>query len=349
MTEKQYGGASSFGFKNKGIGNKVSSGVVVKTSKEKRVEIDEDSDEGISKDVLKNYMKSGEISKNVDAFIRTIVKKDVLLMEIAEKIEDKIVELGGKIAFPTNLSIDENAAHYTPVIGDITKASGLLKVDYGVEVEGFIADRAIAFDLTDDKRHTEMIKLNEFALESALSRLEIGSPVKVIGNTISEIVEAHNASPDSQNGRFKVIINLAGHGLDKDDIHSGLTVSNLKNENNLELRDMAIAIEPFLTTGRGEIYEGKPSEIYVLSEEKLPRDKDARNLLEFIIENYRTKPFCKRWLVKAGLTKFNFALSLLIKEGIVYNFPVLVEKEKKPVSQAEHTVIFADKVYITTK
>jgi len=286
-------------------------------------------------------MKAGEISKKVDSYIRTIVKKDVLLIEIAEKIEDKIIELGGKIAFPTNLSIDENAAHYTPTIGDTTKAGGLLKVDYGVEVEGFIADRAIAFDLTDDKRYDEMIKLNEFALESALNKLEVGSSVKIIGNTISEIVE--------KDGRFKIIKNLAGHGLDEDNIHSGLTVSNLKNENNFELKDMAIAIEPFLTTGRGEIYEGKPSEIYVLSEEKLPRDKDARNLLEFISENYRTKPFCKRWLVKAGLTKFNFALSLLIKEGIVYNFPVLVEKEKKPVSQAEHTVIFADKVYITTK
>jgi methionyl aminopeptidase len=296
------------------------------------------------------YMKAGEISKKVDAFIRTIIKKDVLLLEIAEKIEDKIINLGGKIAFPTNLSIDENAAHYTPIIDDTTKASGLLKVDYGVEVEGFIADRAIAFDLTDDKRYSEMIKLNELALESALNKLKIGSPVKVIGNTISEIVEAHNrVSPEGQNGRFKVIKNLAGHGLDEDSIHSGLTVSNLKNENNFELKDMAIAIEPFLTTGRGEIYEGKHSEIYMLSEEKLPRDRDARALLEFIIENYRTKPFCKRWLAKAGLTKFNFALSLLIKEGILYNFPVLVEKEKKPVSQAEHTVIFADKVYVTTK
>lgn len=341
MTEKNYGGANSFGFKDKIVGSKNSSGAIVKVSKEKKVEIDEDSDEGISKDVLKNYIKAGEISRKVDEFIRTIVKKDVLLLEMADKIEDKIIELGGNIAFPTNLSIDENAAHYTPIIGDLTKASGLLKVDYGVEVGGFIADRAIAFDLTEDKRHEEMIKLNELVLKSVLDKLEIGSPVKVVGNTISEMVE--------KDGRFKVIKNLAGHGLDEDNIHSGLTVSNIKNENNLELKDIAIAIEPFLTTGRGEIYEGKPSEIYVLSEEKLPRDRDARNLLEFIIENYRTKPFCKRWLAKAGLTKFNFALSLLIKEGILYNFPVLVEKEKKPVSQAEHTIVFADKAYVTTK
>ena len=338
MTEKNYGGANSFGMKDKNVKNKHGAAEVKVVDKKEKAEIELSE---MSDKEIKSYMKAGEISKELDVFIHGIVKKDVLLLEIADKIEDKIIELGGKIAFPTNLSIDENAAHYTPIIGDTTKASGLLKVDYGVEVEGFIADRAISLDLTDDKRHSDMIKLNEWALESALNELKIGSPVKIIGNTISSIVQ--------KDGRFKVITNLSGHGLDEDNIHPGLTVSNLKNENNYELKDVAIAIEPFLTAGKGEIYEGKPSEIYVVSEERLPRDRDARKLLEFITNNYRTKPFCKRWLAKAGLTKFNFALSLLIKERILYNFPILIEKDKKPVSQAEHTVIFADKVWVTTK
>ncbi len=112
---------------------------------------------------------------------------------------------------------------------------------------------------------------------------------------------------------------------------------------------MAIAIEPFLTTGAGEIFEGKPSEIYILQEEKLPRDRDARKMLEFISENYRTKPFCKKWIERSGLAKPNYCLSILVKEGILYNFPVLIEKDKKPVSQVEHTVVFADKVYVTTR
>lgn len=338
MTEKNYGGASSFGMKDKVIKDKQGVAEVKVLNKKEKVEIELSE---MSKKEIASYIKAGEISKKVDSYLRGIVKKDVLLLEIAEKIESKIVELGGKMAFPTNLSIDENAAHYTPVVGDTTKASGLLKVDFGVEIDGFIADRAISFDLTDDKRYAEMIKLNELVLESALKELNIGSSVKVIGNTISEIVE--------KDGRYKVIRNLAGHGLDEDNIHPGLTVSNLRNENNFELKDLAIAIEPFLTEGRGEIYEGKLSEIYVLQQEKTPRDRSAREMLDFIIENYRTKPFCKRWLVKAGLKNFNFSLSVLVKEGILYNFPVLVEKERKPISQAEHTVIFADKVYVTTR
>jgi methionyl aminopeptidase len=296
----------------------------------------------MEKNELANYIKAGEISKKVKEYMKEIVKKDVLVVEIADKIEDKIRELGGEIAFPTNISIDEVAAHYTPSAKDELKANGLIKIDIGVEVDGFIADTAVSFDLTDDGRHKEMIDLNNKVLEEAIKKLKIGSPLKVIGNTISEIVGAHS-------GGFKVVRNLSGHGLDEDNIHAGITVSNLKNENELELKDIAIAIEPFLTTGRGEIFEGKASEIYVLQEEKPPRDRDARDMLKFILEKYRTKPFCKRWIEKAGLAKPNYCLSVLVREGILHNFAVLVEKERKPVSQAEHTVVFADKVYVTTR
>lgn len=302
---------------------------------------EDDESEGISPEALKSYMKAGEISKKVKEYMKEIVKKDVLVLEIADKIEAKIKELGGDMAFPTNISIDEVAAHYTPTARDETKASGLLKVDIGVEVDGFIADTAVSFDLTDDKRHSDMIKVNNEALEVALKELKVGSPLKVIGNTISSFVE--------KDGRYKVIRNLTGHGLDKDNIHAGVTVSNLKNESEFELEDTAIAIEPFLTEGKGEIFEGKLSEIFVLQQEKLPRDRDSRDMLNYIKRNYKTKPFCKRWIERAGLAKPNYCISLLVKEGILYNFPVLVEKERKPVSQAEHTVVFADKVYVTTK
>lgn len=321
--------------------NKPADAKYLKGSKASRDEDDES--EGISKEALKNYIKAGEISKKVKEYMKEIVKKDVLLVEIADKIEAKIKELGGDMAFPTNISIDEIAAHYTPTARDETKASGLLKVDIGVEVDGFIADTAVSFDLTDDKRHMEMINLNNLALETALKELKIGSPLKVIGNTISSTVE------EKGKGKFKVIRNLTGHGLDKDNIHAGVSVSNLKNENEFELEDTAIAIEPFLTEGIGEIFEGKLSEIFVLQQEKLSRDRDARDMLNFIKRNYKTKPFCKRWLERAGLAKPNYCISLLVKEGIIYNFPVLVEKERKPVSQAEHTVVFADKVYVTTR
>ncbi|VVB80423.1 Methionine aminopeptidase [uncultured archaeon] len=337
MTEKNYGGANSFGYKGSSAQKSGSSASSVKSDKKEKKEVVKTA---ISQDVIDCYLKAGKICAEVREYTKKIVKKDVNVLEIAEKIEAKIEELGGSNAFPVNISIDEVAAHYTPILDDKIVASGLFKVDFGVEVDGYIADNAISFDLTDDKRYTEMIKVNEKALNDALDLLEIGSSVKVIGNTISKVV--------SDSG-YKIITNLSGHSLNQDDLHAGLTISNLPNQNEFPLEDIAIAIEPFLTTGKGEIYEGKPSEIYILQADKLPRDRDARKVLEFIKENYRTKPFCKRWLQKAGLPKVNFALSMLVRDGILHNFGVLIEKDKKPVSQAEHSVLFADKVYVYTR
>jgi len=337
MPADEFGKADSFGF------GKIDSAKHLKNKSVKEKETESGAEKGNMDEAEKeSYLKAGKIAQQVIKFAKGFIKKDMLLIDVAEKIEGKIIELGGAIAFPVNTSIDEVTAHYTPSKNDLLKATGLLKIDLGVEVNGFIADCAFSFDFSEDGRYKDMIKMNETILESVLAELKVGSPVKIIGNKISDMLKGSG---------YQVIKNLAGHSLAKDDIHPGLTVSNYRNENNFELSKIAIAIEPFLTIddAAGEIYEGKTSEIYVLQQDKMPRDREARKLLEFVKENYRTKPFCKRWLEKAGLTKFNFALVTLIREGILYNFPVLIEKQKKPVSQFEHSVIFADKVYVTTR
>lgn len=337
MVEKSYGGSTSFGFKDKATKTEIKKDVpVVKAStKQEKVEI-----EPMDKEQFNAYIEAGKIAKQVVDYAKKIIKKDMLLIDIANKIDDKIFELGAEPAFPVNLSLNEVAAHYTPSMSDETKAEGLLKVDIGVDVDGMIADTAFSLDLTEDGRFKDMIKENERILEAAISKLEVGSKVSVVGNTISK---------ELKGSQYRIIKNLSGHSLDEYEVHSGLTISNYENESSFELNEVAIAIEPFLTTGKGEIYEGKPSEIFVLQKEGRPRDKESRAVLEFIKENFYTKPFCRRWLEQEKLPMLNFALRTLVKEGILHNFPVLIEVDKKPVSQAEHTVIFKDKIYVTTR
>jgi methionyl aminopeptidase len=105
----------------------------------------------MDKKIAENILKAGQIEKQVKEYAKNFIKKDMPLIEIAEKIESKIVELGGKVAFPTNLSINEIAAHYTPSYNDETKATGLLKVDLGVHIDGWIADSAFSIDLENSK------------------------------------------------------------------------------------------------------------------------------------------------------------------------------------------------------
>ena len=341
MTEKSYGGNVGFGMKEKNIKESGAS-KELKVKKEKKSEMNEEyADFNLSREEIENYIKAGQIGKEVRKFTKGFIKPKMKLIEIAEKIENKIKELGGECAFPTNLSLNEIAAHYTPNLNDETIAEGLLKIDIGISFKGAIADFAFSLDLTEDGKYGEMIKLNEKILEAELSVIKSGVTIGEIGEQVSELLE---------NTGFSVIKNLSGHSLGEDVIHAGLTIPNYPNTNTTELKNIAIAIEPFLTTGQGMVYDGKPSEIYMLQAEGQTRDNDARKLLEFVKENYKTRPFCKRWLEKAGLKKVSFSLLMLTRQGILHNFPVLVEKSKLPVSQAEHTaLILKDKVIITTK
>ena len=80
------------------------------------------------------------------------------------------------------------------------------------------------------------------------------------------------------------------------------------------------------------------------------RSPFAREVLNFIGENYQTLPFTKRWLVKEfGLGKTSLAIRELMNNGILDQFPPLPEKNKGIVTQAENTFLIDDKVEVLTK
>ena len=297
-----------------------------------------------------SYVKAGEIARAVREFARGLIEPGALLIDIAEGVDEKIFELGGEPAFPVNLSLNEVAAHYTPAPGDDKIAEGILKVDLGVAVDGFIADCAFSVDLSEDGEFGEMIELNEKILEAAGKVVKSGMEVRDVGDAVQSMLEEWNSERGSS---FAVIKSLSGHELGKDKIHAGLTISNYRNENKRVIDDMAFAIEPFVTSGDGDIYEGPVGGIYVLRGEGNVRDRNGREVLKFIKEKYRTRPFCLRFLVKEfsdlSVGKLKLVLSGMVKQGILYEYPMLIEKSRKSVSQAENSfVIFEGNVSCIT-
>jgi len=285
-------------------------------------------------------LKAGEIAKQVREFAKSIVKLNMPLLEIAEKIESKIIELGGKPAFPVNLSINEIAAHYTPSYNDETKAHGLLKTDFGVSVDGFVADTAFSLDLENSKENQKMIDASEKALKNAIEKTKNGVSLWEIGKTIQQTIESYDFSP---------IINLSGHEMKKYDLHAGLTIPNIDNKSSEKITKGLYAIEPFATNGNGKVTEGRLSGIYLLINDKNVRNAEARKILNFITEEYKTLPFCSRWIVKKFGIKSLFALRQLEDNGNLHQYPQLVEVSKAKVSQAENTILIDDKVIVTTE
>ncbi|MCX6746717.1 MAG: type II methionyl aminopeptidase [Candidatus Pacearchaeota archaeon] len=287
-----------------------------------------------------NAIKAGEIASQVKQFAKSFIKADMPLLEIAEKIESQIIKLGGKPAFPVNLSINEIAAHYTPSYNDLTVAKGLLKVDFGVHIDGFIADVAFSLDLENNEENKKLIKASEKALKNAVQKTKLGIPIGEIGKAIQDSIESEGFSP---------IINLSGHEMQKYELHAGITIPNIDNKKTEKLQKGLYAIEPFVTTGTGKVYDGKPSGIYSLIDSKNVRNPSAREVLNFVEEEYQTLPFCSRWIVKKFGIKSLFALKQLEDNRNLNHFQHLIEASHNKVSQSEETILVDDKITITTE
>jgi methionyl aminopeptidase len=189
---------------------------------------------------------AGKIASETKKYARKIIVKNMPLLEIAEKIENKIFELGGKPAFPVNLSINEIAAHFTPSFDDEKKADGLLKVDLGVHIDGWIADTAFSLDLENSEKNKRLIEASKNALEKVEKIMNKGITLNKIGETIEKEINEKGFNP---------IANLSGHSMEKYDLHAGMTIPNVKNNSTIKIEEGIFAIEHFATNVSGKVYE----------------------------------------------------------------------------------------------
>lgn len=281
-------------------------------------------------EIIGKYVMAGKILSQVRSEAKDRIKVGVSLLEIAEFVESRAVELGADgSAFPCNISRNDEAAHATPLAGDETVfAEDVIKLDLGVHVGGYIADSAITIDLSGN--YTDLVKASEAALEAAINTVCNGVNTAEIGAVIEDTIISHG---------FKPIGNLTGHGLAQYIPHAHPSIPNRHVSNGVELRTGDfIAIEPFATDGVGKVVDGMLTEIFQVIRKKPVRLPAARVLLKEL-EQYSTLPFAKRWLKSPQL---DFALMQLEKAGIVHSYPVLKEVGGGMVSQAEHTVIVTD-------
>ena len=281
---------------------------------------------------MDDYIKSGEICKKAREYGASLLEEGAKFIDIAEKIEAKIINLGGKPAFPVDIGIGYVAAHDSPAFNDerTLKKGDVVKLDLGVHVNGAISDTAITVEIDSDE-HKGLIRSAEEALNKAIEIARPGVEIRIIGKTIQETIQKHGFSP---------IINLSGHGVDLYEVHTKPTIPNYDNGDKTGLKEGQIfAIEPFATTGEGRVTEGKPSGIYELIGEKSVRDKMARVILSFIMTEYSTLPFSERWLIKKFGTNVKLPLLLLEREGVIRQFRILPEISKGCVAQAERTII----------
>jgi methionyl aminopeptidase len=250
-------------------------------------------------------------------------------------VEEFIRNEGGKVAFPVNVAVNEVAAHYTPRPGEKTKFQhgDLVKIDVGAHVEGRIGDTAKTVEV-ETNIYEGLILAAKRSLESAIEVVRGGITLATIGSIVERTMNSMG---------FKPIVNLTGHSIERFNLHAGLSVPNYDDRSKDYIPPGTIvAIEPFATTGLGEVQSWKRSNIYRFVRPRGKLKEGQEKAMKILQENSGGLPFSERWL-SLSLEKPEKPLRGLVRAGSVYSYPILRESSGGMVSQWEHTLYVTEK------
>ncbi|NPA76516.1 MAG: type II methionyl aminopeptidase [Candidatus Diapherotrites archaeon] len=253
-------------------------------------------------------------------------------LKIADAVESVIYDSDAKPAFPCNVSPDHWAAHNAPTDDRPTDLSGarLVKIDTGAHVDGWIGDSAFTFVFDEAAR--DVAAAAKAALEAAMHKIRPGVSVSDVGREISRVAKEYGVRPVS---------NLGGHQIDRFILHAGLFVPNVPEGSAVFQEGMVVAVEPFMSTGRGYVRNGPVVNIFSLESTKA-RSRGAKMVVKYVSEEFGPLPFAEKWVLRKFGRSARIYLYELAKTGSIYQYPILVDSPGSVVGQFE-TTFYVDK------
>ncbi len=288
--------------------------------------------------IPEQYFRAGRITREVRQWVKGRVIPGSGYVEVCEQVEREILSRGGKPAFPTGIGVNSVTAHYAPQVGDDGKVGekDVVKVDFGVHVEGYIADTSIT--ITFNPEYQLLLQATEGALRAAIELLKHDQRIGEVGKAIHAEAARYG---------FKTISNLSGHTLDRYVVHAGKSIPNVYIPNLPTLkRNEVFAVEPFLTTSRAEGYvvDSPRTTIFALLGRRKLGNKELDELVEFLWNERKTLPFTPRWFLEEYKeAKLRSLLEELARRKVLRGYPTLVEASGNPVAQFEHTMALEEK------
>ncbi|WP_417610515.1 type I methionyl aminopeptidase [Owenweeksia hongkongensis] len=188
---------------------------------------------GTTLKLMREYAKAGISTKELDEYGANILKS-----------------FGAKSApyetygFPgyTCISVNNEVAHGIPSENKILKEGDLINVDVSAELNGFWSDNGGSFVIGEDiNNHQPLVDASKNILRKAINHIKGGVKIADIGYIIET---------EAKKSGFKVIKNLAGHGVGGSLHEKPENILNYKVRSNRERfrKNTTVAIETFIST-----------------------------------------------------------------------------------------------------
>jgi methionyl aminopeptidase len=184
----------------------------------------------LQEDLVHKVRLGAEIHRQVRSYAQSIIQPGIELADMCTRLENKNRELVQEhgldrgIGFPTGCSLNHVAAHYTPNTGDSTvlKFDDVMKVDFGVQIEGRIIDSA--WTVSFNPRYDNLLQAVKDATNTGVRSAGIDARLCDIGASIQEVMESYEVELDGKTYPVKTIRNLNGHSIGPYQVSSSLCV-----------------------------------------------------------------------------------------------------------------------------
>jgi methionyl aminopeptidase len=291
--------------------------------------------------MLERLREAGRVAAAARDFGARLIVPGARLSDVCEAVEDEIERRGGRPAFPVQSSRNHVAAHYCPAPGEPTVyAEGdLAKLDVGVHVDGWVVDTALTVNVGDRPENRPLVAAARAALEDALAAVRPGMAVREVSTLIDARIRSFGLNP---------LHNLCGHGVGRWTVHCAPPIPNTPDDMGARLPvDAAVAIEPFASDGPGFVIEEGVPEVFRLDPARDPGDSDL--VLE-AVRAFGGLPFARRQIAHVPPELVQPRLAALVRAGRLTAYAPLVERTRRPVAQAEHTVFLGrERVEVLTR
>ncbi len=172
------------------------------------------------------------------------IGREILLKEGAKSAPISAYQFPGA----TCISISPVIAHGIP--GDhVLREGELINIDVSAELNGYFADTGGSMVVAAHvPQYEKMIEATKSALVKALQAARAGQPLNLIGKAIQN---------EAKRNGYGVIFDLTGHGIGHQLHEDPTQVFNYHKSKDRRILDegLVLAIEPFLTTGKGHVLE----------------------------------------------------------------------------------------------